>query len=47
MDAVNGIEEAKRVLRVEACAILDLAERIDENFSRAVDLLQHCKGRWS
>jgi len=42
---VDIIEEAKRVLRVEAHSILDLAERIDENFSRAVDLLYHCKGK--
>jgi arabinose-5-phosphate isomerase len=42
---VGVIEEAKRVLRVEAQSILDLAERIDENFSRAVELLYHCKGR--
>ncbi|MEW6374578.1 MAG: KpsF/GutQ family sugar-phosphate isomerase [Thermodesulfobacteriota bacterium] len=39
------IEEAKRVLKVEANSIIDLAERIDENFSRAVELLYHCKGR--
>ncbi len=45
MNGVNGIEEAKRVLRVEACAILELADRVDENFSRAVDLLRHCKGK--
>jgi arabinose-5-phosphate isomerase len=42
---LNSIEEAKRVLRVEAQSILDLAERIDENFSRAVDLLYRCKGK--
>jgi arabinose-5-phosphate isomerase len=42
---VNVIEEAKRVLNVEARSILDLAERIDENFSQAVELLYHCKGR--
>jgi arabinose-5-phosphate isomerase len=39
------VEEIKRVLEVEAQSILDLAERIDENFSRAVDLLYHCKGK--
>ena len=39
------VEEAKRVLRVEAYSILDLAERIDQHFSRAVDILYHCKGR--
>ena len=30
---------------MEAQAILDLAERIDDHFERAVDLLYHCKGR--
>jgi arabinose-5-phosphate isomerase len=39
------LEEAKRVLRVEAQSILDLAERMDENFSRAVELLHHCEGK--
>ncbi len=42
---MNEIDEAKRVLRVEAQAILDLAERIDENFSRAVELLYQCRGK--
>ncbi|HMK53033.1 MAG TPA: KpsF/GutQ family sugar-phosphate isomerase [Thermodesulfobacteriota bacterium] len=42
---MDSIKEAKRVLRVEAQSILDLAERIDENFSRAVELLYHCKGK--
>jgi arabinose-5-phosphate isomerase len=42
---VDIVEEAKRVLRVEAYSILDLAERIDQHFSRAVDILYHCKGR--
>ena len=39
------LKEAKRVLKVEAQSLLDLAERIDENFSRAVELLYHCKGK--
>ena len=39
------MEEAKRVLRVEAQSLLDLAERIDEDFSRAVELLYHCRGK--
>ena len=42
---MDVIEEAKRILRVEAHSILDLAERIDQNFSRAVDILYQCKGR--
>jgi arabinose-5-phosphate isomerase len=43
--AFDVIEEAKRVLRVEAHSILDLAERIDENFLRALEILHSCKGR--
>lgn len=42
---MNVIEEAKRVLKVEAHSILDLADGIDENFSQAVEILYHCKGR--
>ena len=42
---MDVIEEAKRVLRVEARSILDLAERVDDNFSRAVEILHHCRGR--
>ena len=42
---LDVIEEARRVLRVEAHSILDLAERIDENFLRAVEILYNCKGR--
>ncbi len=45
MAEFNAIEEAKRVLRIEAQSILDLVDRIDENFSKAVDLLYECKGR--
>lgn len=39
------LEKAKRVLRIEAQSILDLAERIDENFLRALDILIGCKGK--
>jgi len=39
------VKEAKRVLRVEAQSLLDLAERIDENFSQAIELLYQCKGK--
>ena len=42
---MSVIKEAQRVLHVEAQAILYLAERIDETFVQAVDLLYHCKGR--
>ena len=43
--ALDVLKEAKRVLRVEAQSLLDLAERIDENFSRAVETLYSCKGK--
>ena len=39
------IEQARRVLRVEAQSILELAERIDQSFSLAVDLLFRCEGK--
>ena len=42
---INVIEEARRVLRIEAQSILDLIERIDDDFSRAVEILYQCKGR--
>jgi arabinose-5-phosphate isomerase len=39
------IETAKQVLRIEAAAVLALADRIDEHFSRAVALVLACPGR--
>lgn len=39
------IETAKQVLRIEAAAVLALADRIDEHFSRAVTLILACPGR--
>jgi arabinose-5-phosphate isomerase len=42
---INVVEEAKRVLRIEAQSILDLIDRIDEQFSKAVEILYDCKGR--
>ncbi|MFQ5718680.1 MAG: SIS domain-containing protein [Acidobacteriota bacterium] len=39
------LAEAREVLQVEARAILALAERLDDSFSRAVDLLAGCRGR--
>jgi arabinose-5-phosphate isomerase len=38
-------EVARRVLRIEAQAVGDLADRIDANFERAVELLVQCEGR--
>ena len=39
------VKEAKRVLNVEAQSILNLVERIDDNFLRAVEYLYDCKGK--
>ena len=39
------IDEAKRILKVEAQSILDLSDRIGESFIQAVDLLYRCRGR--
>ena len=38
-------ETARKVLEIEARAILDLVPRIDETFDRAVDILFGCAGR--
>ena len=40
-----SIEQAKRVLRIEADAVARLIDHLDENFIRAVDLIMACKGR--
>jgi arabinose-5-phosphate isomerase len=40
-----SIKEAKRVLTIESEAIRDLIAQLDDNFSRAVDLISKCKGR--
>ncbi|MBI3019246.1 MAG: KpsF/GutQ family sugar-phosphate isomerase [Deltaproteobacteria bacterium] len=40
-----SLEQAKRVLRIEAEAILSLIEKIGADFDRAVDLLLQCKGK--
>lgn len=39
------IEEARRVLRVEAQAILDSAERLNGNFKSAVEKIMSCTGK--
>jgi arabinose-5-phosphate isomerase len=36
---------ARRVLQIEAAAILALVERVDDRFVRAVELLRDCQGR--
>jgi len=39
------IDRAKRVLMIEAEAILSLIERLNESFTRAVDMIMACKGK--
>ena len=36
---------AKKVLQTEAAAILELVERIDDQFDKAIRLLMNCRGR--
>lgn len=40
-----SLEGARRVLRIESQAILDLAGRLDAQFERAIEILFACKGR--
>ena len=40
-----SIQKGKEVVRIEAEAIRELEGRIDERFSRAVEILLNCKGR--
>jgi arabinose-5-phosphate isomerase len=42
---MSDIEEARRVLRIEAQAVLDLAERLDARFEKAVQLALDCSGK--
>lgn len=39
------VEIAKQVLKLEAEAVANLAEHLDENFERAAEMLLQCKGR--
>ncbi|HUV30630.1 MAG TPA: KpsF/GutQ family sugar-phosphate isomerase [Acidobacteriota bacterium] len=42
---MNVRDYGREVIRMEAGAIAGLAERLDENFDRAVELILGCKGR--
>ena len=44
-DTATGLDLARKVLRIEAAAILSLVDRIDDDFERAVQLLFDCRGR--
>jgi len=41
----EALELARRVLRIEAAAISNLVDRIDDEFLRALELILHCHGR--
>jgi arabinose-5-phosphate isomerase len=42
---MNAVEEGRRVLRLEADAVAAVADRLDDAFARAVELLEGCTGR--
>ena len=44
-DTVSSLELARKVLRIEAAAILGLVDRINGDFERAVQFLFDCRGR--
>jgi arabinose-5-phosphate isomerase len=39
------IERAKQVLKIEANAVFDLINKVNENFVRAVEILSECQGK--
>ncbi len=45
LDARALLERARQVVRLEAQAVAGLAERLDEGFVRAVELLSACRGK--
>jgi arabinose-5-phosphate isomerase len=45
MDKEGSIKQAKEVLQLEAESILQLIDRVGEEFSEAVELIYRCKGR--
>jgi arabinose-5-phosphate isomerase len=40
-----SLDEGRRVLQIEARAVQALIDRLDEHFTKAVDLLYNCKGK--
>lgn len=45
LKGLDSLNDGKRVLEIEARAVLALIDRLDENFTKAVDLLVRCKGK--
>lgn len=44
-DTITGLELARKVLRIEAAAILGLVDHVNGDFERAIQLLFECRGR--
>src|SRR5215211_8868311 len=44
-DTLSGLALARKVLETEAAAILNLVDRLDGDFERALELLFACRGR--
>ncbi|MEJ2315211.1 MAG: KpsF/GutQ family sugar-phosphate isomerase, partial [Nitrospirota bacterium] len=44
-ELMNILEEAKKVFAIESRAVARLAERLDDNFEKAVRLIHDCGGR--
>jgi arabinose-5-phosphate isomerase len=42
---MSSLNEAQRVLEIEAQAILDLKDRLNESFEKAVELICECRGK--
>lgn len=40
-----NLERGKEVIKAEAEAVMAMADRLDEQFSKAVDLIKNCQGR--
>ena len=45
MNKQTVLSRAAEVLRIEAQGLLSVIDRLDENFVRAVELMQGCKGK--
>src|SRR3954471_12152641 len=41
----DDVEEGRRVLKIEAQSILEVAERLNGGFTQAVQMLLDCKGK--
>ena len=42
---MSHLDEARRVLKIEAESIIKLAEKLDHNFEAAVEMILNCQGK--